>query len=169
MVHIHMWRCILFLFFQNSLALITPASGRCQASPRSSSLSGYVSLDMVTTSCHNAVSSTSFSSILYSGKLSRENFCKLVKNTIFTERSFADCSLLLRQRTPCPKILQRKLSRMATQPRNLRKFSPSKVFRYMVELWCVTSLMTLLALMIHWCNAWRAHGQSSCMIFFLIW
>ena len=91
MVHMHMWRCILFLLFQNSLALTIPASGRCQASLRSSSLSGWVSLDMVTTSCHNAVSSTNFSSIPYSGKLSRENFCKLVKNTIFSKKF---CGLL---------------------------------------------------------------------------
>ena len=39
--------------------------------------------------------------ILYSGKLSREKFRKLV---IFVEKTFVDCSLLLRQRTPCPKF-----------------------------------------------------------------
>ena len=46
------------------------------------------------------------------GTFERENFHELVKNTIFTEKTFADCSLLLHQRTPHPKF-HRKLSRIA--------------------------------------------------------
>ena len=49
------------------------------------------------------------------------------------EKTLADCSLLLRQRTPRPQILQRKLSRTATKPRNSQRFSPSKVSHYTVS------------------------------------
>ena len=38
------------------------------------------------------------------GNFEGENFHELVKNTIFTEKTFADCSLVLRQRTPRPQI-----------------------------------------------------------------
>ena len=61
-----------------------------------------------------------------------ENFHKLVKNKIFAEKTFTDFSLVPRQRTPCPQISLRKLSRIATKPRNSRKFSPLKVSLYMV-------------------------------------
>ena len=44
-----------------------------------------------------------------------ENFRELVKNTIFTEKTSADCSLLPCQRTPHSKISQRKLSQIATK------------------------------------------------------
>ena len=57
---------------------------------------------------------------------------RIGENTIFAEKTFADCSLLLCQRIPCPPILWRKLSRIAKKPQNSRKFSPSKVFRYTV-------------------------------------
>ena len=45
-----------------------------------------------------------------------ENFHGLVKNTIFAEKTFADCSLLQRQRMPHPQISRRKLSRIVTRP-----------------------------------------------------
>ena len=45
-----------------------------------------------------------------------ENFHGLVKNTIFAEKTFADCSLLQRQRTPRPQISRRKLLRIVTKP-----------------------------------------------------
>ena len=60
------------------------------------------------------------------------NFHKLVKNTIFAKKTFADFLLVPRQRTPCPQISLRKLSRIATKPRNSRKFSPLKVSLYIV-------------------------------------
>ena len=47
---------------------------------------------------------------------------------IFIEKTFTDCSLLLRQRPPYSQILHRKLSRIPTKPRSSRKFSHSKVF-----------------------------------------
>ena len=62
-----------------------------------------------------------------------ENFCELVKNTIFTEKTFTDCSLGPCQRTQHPQILQRKLLRLATKPQNLPNFSPLKIFRCMVQ------------------------------------
>ena len=43
-------------------------------------------------------------SILCSGKLLRENFCELVKNTIIAEKTFADCLFLLHQRMAHPQI-----------------------------------------------------------------
>ena len=46
-----------------------------------------------------------------------------MKNIIFVEKTFADCSLLSRQRMPCQQISQRKLSRTPTKPWNSRKFS----------------------------------------------
>ena len=65
-----------------------------------------------------------------------ENFCELVKNVIFTEKTFVDCSLLPHQRTPLPQILQRKLSRIATKPQNLQKFLPRKflIIRYLDQV-----------------------------------
>ena len=82
-----------------------------------------------------------------------ENFCELVKNTIFTEKTFVDCSLVPCQgrhapifhgenycgllactvpRTPCPHISQRKLLRIGTKSQNSQKFSPLKVSHYML-------------------------------------
>ena len=55
----------------------------------------------------------------------RENFCGL-----FT---FAA------PRTPRPQISRRKLSQIATKPRNSCKFSPSKVFHYTAGLTCSPS------------------------------
>ena len=55
-----------------------------------------------------------------------------MKNTIFVEKTFAECLLLSCQRMPCPQILWRKLSRIATKMWNLWKFSPSKVSHYKV-------------------------------------
>ena len=40
----------------------------------------------------------------------RRKLSRIGENTIFAEKTFADCSLLLCQRMPRPKILQRKLS-----------------------------------------------------------
>ena len=54
------------------------------------------------------------------------------ENTIFTVKTLADHSFLLCQKTPCPQILQRKLSQITTKPCNSRKFSPSKVSCYTV-------------------------------------
>ena len=54
------------------------------------------------------------------------------ENTIFTVKTLADHSFLLCQKTPCPQILQRKLSQITTKPCNLRKFSPSNVSCYTV-------------------------------------
>ena len=52
-----------------------------------------------------------------------------MKNTIFIEKTLADYSLLLHQRTPLSQIsLQRKLAQIATKPQNSRKFSFLKVF-----------------------------------------
>ena len=65
--------------------------------------------------------------------LEEENFHKLVKNTIFVEKTFTDCSLLPLQRTPCFQIVRRKLQQIATKLRNSRQFSPSKVSRYTVR------------------------------------
>ena len=59
-------------------------------------------------------------------------FCKLVKNTIFAEKTFTDCSLLLCPRMQRPQISQRKVSRIATKPQNSCKFSPSKVSCFLV-------------------------------------
>ena len=43
--------------------------------------------------------------IPYSGKRSREKtFCELVKNTIFVEKTFADCLVLQHQRCHAPKF-----------------------------------------------------------------
>ena len=47
-----------------------------------------------------------------------------MKNTIFADKTFADCSLLQRQRTPRPQISRRKLSKFA------RSFLLRKVSRY---------------------------------------
>ena len=66
------------------------------------------------------------------GNFKRENFRELVENKIFTEKSFVDCSLVSPPKDTTPPILQRKLSWIATKPRNLQKFSPSKVSCYAV-------------------------------------
>ena len=62
-----------------------------------------------------------------SGKL-----LQIGKNTIFAEKICADCWLLPHQRMPRPRILWRKLLRIATNRKIHKKFSPSKVSRYMV-------------------------------------
>ena len=59
-----------------------------------------------------------------------ENFRELVKNTTFAEKTYADCSLLPHQHMLSPQTSRRKLSRIAAQLRNLRKFSPSNISRY---------------------------------------
>ena len=38
------------------------------------------------------------------GTFKRENFCELVKNTIFVEKTCVDCSPAPSQRTPRPKV-----------------------------------------------------------------
>ena len=70
-----------------------------------------------------------------------------MKITIFVKKISADCSLLPCQRMPCPQILWRELSQIATKPRNSRKFSPSKVFRYTV---CICQ----------WPSNWHHHSNS---------
>ena len=78
----------------------------------------------------------------YSGKLSRENWWKIW---------FLRRKLLWIAHSCCakghhtPKFLRRKLSRIATKPRNSQKFSPSKVSCYTVSplyiptklAWCI--------------------------------
>ena len=77
--------------------------------------------------------------ILHSGSYSGEetfegeNFCELVKNTIFTAKTFTDCSLVPCQRIQRPQNSWRKLLRLATNLQNLPKFSPLKVFCCMVQ------------------------------------
>ena len=58
-----------------------------------------------------------------------ENFCELVKNMIFTEktRRLLACAA---PKDATPLNLQKKLLRIATNPRNSRKFSHTKVSRY---------------------------------------
>ena len=65
-----------------------------------------------------------------------ENYCKLVKNTTFVERTFVDCLFLLPLRKSYLQILRRKLLRIATKPWNLWTFAPSKVSRYTVVNIC---------------------------------
>ena len=90
-----------------------------------------------------------------------ENFRKLVKNTIFTEKTFTDCLLLPRQRTPRPRISREKLSRIATKPQNLRKFSSPKVFRhtvfeFLIALSCLWHQIASLDFLENKSNALRA-------------
>ena len=66
------------------------------------------------------------------GNFRVKKLLQIGENTIFAEKTFVDCSLLSCRRTTTPQISRRKLSRIATKLRNLRKFSPSKVFRYKV-------------------------------------
>ena len=57
------------------------------------------------------------SKLPYTGKLLRQkNFRESVKNTIFAEKTFGDCSLSLRQRMPCPQISWRKLLQITIKP-----------------------------------------------------
>ena len=64
-----------------------------------------------------------------------------MKNTIFVEKMFADCSLVPRQRTTPPQILRRKLSRIATKPRNSRVFSLESFPLYGSASWSHTLLL----------------------------
>jgi len=72
--------------------------------------------------------------LLHSGKFSREKLLQIGEKYNFAEKIVADCSLVPHQRKPCPQILWRKLSQIATKPRNSRKFSPSKVSRYTLQV-----------------------------------
>ena len=67
-----------------------------------------------------------------SGKLQGRKLSRIGEKHDFHRENFEDYSLLLRQRTPHPHILQEKLLRIATKPRYLRKFSPSEVSRCLV-------------------------------------
>ena len=78
-----------------------------------------------------------------------EKFHELVKNTIFMEKTFVDCSLLLCQRTPRSQISQRKLLWIATKPWNSRTFSPLKVLRYMVAWSLLYVLYTCTSLSLY--------------------
>ena len=60
----------------------------------------------------------------------RENFRELVKNTIFVEKTFMDCSLMPKDNTP-PNFVEKTFMN-SHKIANSQKFSPSKVFRYMV-------------------------------------
>ena len=91
------------------------------------------------------------------GNFEGENFRELVKNTIFTEKTFTDCSLLPRRKTASPQNFAEKLSQIATKLWNSQKFFPSKVFRYTVYImwwscdghvifmwWCVAAQLASL-------------------------
>ena len=71
-----------------------------------------------------------YSWIPYSGKLSRE---KTFANYDFHGENFHGLLAFTTPKDATPHISQRKLLRIATKPRNSRKFSPSKVFRYTVQ------------------------------------
>ena len=58
------------------------------------------------------------------------------KYMIFAEKTFTNCSLLPRQRTPRPQISRRKLLQLATKLRNSRTFSLSKVSHYTILPLC---------------------------------
>ena len=60
--------------------------------------------------------------IPYSGKLEGENFRELVKNMIFAEKTFADCSYLLRQRRPRPKVCAEKTFAYSHKTAKFAKF-----------------------------------------------
>ena len=88
----------------------------------------------------------SMGSIPYSGKLSSEKTFTNLWNIRFREenfRGFATDRMLcaINQSGPHP-FSWRKLSRMASDPRNSWKFSPSKVSHYTVTAWfnCPTSV-----------------------------
>ena len=66
------------------------------------------------------------------GNFRGRKFCELVKNMIFVENTFVNCSLVPHQRTP---LLRRTLSQIATKLWTSWKFSPSKVSRYTVCIW----------------------------------
>ena len=53
-----------------------------------------------------------------------ENLYELAENTIFMEKTFANCLLVPRQKTPCMHI-PKFCGETFTKPRNSRKFSPS--------------------------------------------
>ena len=69
---------------------------------------------------------------VYQKMLEGENFHELVKNTIFSEKTFADCLLLPCQRMPHPQISWRKLSRVTTNCKICRSFLPQKFSCYTV-------------------------------------
>ena len=61
-----------------------------------------------------------------------KTFREWVENKICREKYFMGCSLVSLPKDTTPSILQRKLLRIATKPRNSWKFSPSKVSHYIV-------------------------------------
>ena len=65
-------------------------------------------------------------------KLLQRKLLQISEKYDFTEKTLADCSLLLCQRMPCPQISWRKFLQRANKPQNLGKFSLSKVFYYTV-------------------------------------
>ena len=56
--------------------------------------------------------------ILYSGKLSRRKLLQFGRNKAFAEKTFANSLLVSLPKDAMPPILRRKLSRIATKPRN---------------------------------------------------
>ena len=76
-----------------------------------------------------------------------KDFRKLVKNTIFTLSQIAQFCRTKGRHAP-NKILRRKLSQIATKPRNSRSFLPQKfpAIRYIraVHVWMVTYLSATL-------------------------
>ena len=75
-------------------------------------------LDSSDVHIHESYEPKGFACYRIVGNFRGKIFYELVKNTIFVEKTFTDCSLLPCQRMPCPQISQRKLSRIATKPRN---------------------------------------------------
>ena len=66
-----------------------------------------------------------------------ENFRELVKKR-FLWKNICGLLPLPRQWMPCPQIMWRKLSRIATKPRNSRTFFPLQVSRYTVVMYMVS-------------------------------
>ena len=96
--------------------------------------------------------------IPYSGKFSRKKTFTNWWKIWFLWRKLADCSLVPCRRAPCPQILWRKLSQIATKLRNSRKFSPSKVFHYTVVNYL--NCHQLIKLLTN-CFSATAYGSSS--------
>ena len=83
-----------------------------------------------------------------------------MKNTIFAEKTFADCLLLPHQRMPHTQISQRKPSQIATKPWNSWQFSPPKVSCY-IAVWVLPDCFVPLLLGVTMC-------VSVCMICLLV-
>ena len=78
------------------------------------------------------------------------------ESKVFAEKTFLDYLLVLAgSNMPHPQISRIKLLWIATKPRNLWKFSPSKVSRYTV------SLSDVIVFLVSVIAVWHCHGFSS--------